>query len=270
MTVITRRGSDDASQPETSTRSQTDARKRHVEDVYDDAEPRAKKMRPIVIDVDAEDSDNDDDAVEQMIIDTSMPGAWKDKSAQRDRRRDKMRQRWKHRAEAVTSTNEHDSPEIVDLSMIDLTIDEPSTQSNNTNSINSQNSTSSSYPHSSPNYTAYSTQGSSGSTAFSSNSQPSSFSFFPFHFKRPVDLTGDELVIAAKRARTKSPPRPVFKRMKPNKRAEFVRNRNDRQKMAAAKAQARSREFEESIRASAADAFSRASSQSNGKQHKCH
>lgn len=268
LTVITRRRPEDTSQAATSTFSEADTRKRHGDDIDDASEPRRKKMRPVVIDLDAEDSELDDDVVEEMIIDTSMPGAWKERRSLRKRRHDKAHQQ-QEKGGREDASNSLGSQVIEDLSMIDLTIDEPPIQNIDANFVDSGGSSSSSYPHTSSSSTAYSSQGSSSSTAHSFYPQPSSFSFPLSSYKRPIDLTDDEPDVPFKRARTKSPPRTSFKRTRINKRAEFVKKRQNSQKMHTVNIQARDREFEESIRAEAATWFSRASSQTSGKYRRC-
>lgn len=256
LTVITRRPATVASQSTEPVIPEAEQQKRRVEDTSQ--EPQAKRKRPIVIEIPSDDdSDSDEETVEEMIIDDAMPGAWKDKKARiyqkvngsREKRRPKFNEK------------KRDLSDIVDLSMIDLTIDDPPAQTQSTNS-DVFTSHAPSQLTSSEATSASSTFNSTSATSYSSQAQHAEHHPPASHFtKRAAEESdGDDAPTGTyKRARTGSLPPSPDKRRATKDRDEYLRKRQEmkRKKMVRnlglsnQRREARDRAFLESVRRSA-------------------
>lgn len=289
LTTITRRRPPVTSESTEPSIAETNQHKRHVEEHGREGSP-TKKKRPVAVVTEVEDddddsgSDTDEEAVEDMIIDDAMPGAWREKRRKARDLHEQMHENREKRRQKNTE-KQRNLRDIVDLSMIDLTIEDQPAQDSNTDSTASQATTDYSQA-STTNSTAYTS--STGYSTVSSQptySLPSSIEPTTHFTKRTARVDDDDddadgRPAVFKRARTGSPR--AFSKKEDitqafSKKEDITRKRQELKKrrvmrnvgMSNERREARDRAFYESLRAAAqasmdAKKFSQPESQHGG------
>ncbi|KAI0092947.1 hypothetical protein BDY19DRAFT_398310 [Irpex rosettiformis] len=267
LTTITRRESKETSDSTENVPSNTIHQKRYVDNEYEGTVPQAKRKRTVIVVEESEDADSEDeDAVEEMIIDGAIPGAWSERRKQFSQRmtKDRARRREKTAAKANKEAQKKDLRDASDLSMIDLTLDEPDTETQ----TQTGGSTGSQPSYSFSQTPSQFSQSSAAPNIFSGGSQGSS-NGATFVFKRAAEFP-EMSGTATKRQRTRSPS-PTFGKGFNSEMKNFIERRRQearrsrlRRTRARATAQKESQQhaWEGSFRASAQATFVPSRSQS--------
>ena len=237
LTTITRREPQNTAQSDGQTPGTTAHSKRRVDKDHEEPTHAAKRKRPIVIDSDEsnEDTDSDDeDAVVEMIIDHTMPGGWTKRRwlHHEQTEKDRMRRREKTAARANKAVPNKDPRDASDLSMIDLTLDEPDVKTETQTGPTNDALFSSFHPSSLPSF-----KFPAPTWGFSANSQNSANGVHS-PTKRSAEFDGAD-VPTAKRMRTRSPSMFV-NRFEYGGKGTFKRKRDETQKLREQRARARS------------------------------
>lgn len=264
ISTITRRDARDTSAVPEAVSSDAHSQKRRVDGESEPSLPPTKKRRSVQVEEvesDAEDTDSEEeDAVEEMIIDGLIPGAWtqKKKDLQERTKKERARRREKTAARANKAAQNGEAKDTSDLSMIDLTLDEPVEVQPNGNSASSQSSTIFSQASTTQSH-------SSAPTSVFTATPPTPGNSVPFSFKRSRESLETNSG-TSKRMRTRSPSPTFSNRHDPRRRQQQQKARLQRTRQRTpAQRSTQQRAFDDALRATAGTAFFSPFSQSSGK-----